>query len=353
MGYRSGMIGLCLAVVLGGGINQAQAVVTVTVNNIDGAGEGFNDPNAPNAASTAAGNAGVNLGAQRLASFQAAANAWGTQLNGNVTVNVNAQMNDTGDCAGGLFGVGSAGPQNFLQNFAAGGGNPAPLANTLYPVAVANKIANTDLDVPNPDINATFNSQLDTAANCAGARWLYALDNRIPPAGTINFFNTVLHELGHGLCVISLVAQNGTLALDPDGLGPLPGVIDIFTTFIEHHGVGLFGALTDGQRAAAQLADPALHFVSPTVQANLAGANLTGGVDNGHPQLFGPNPFQPGSSTSHWDEDFIDNTTKHEFMEPIGDDNSGDLLTRFLCQDIGWGALNGVVPVELQQFSID
>jgi hypothetical protein len=55
----------------------ADAAATITVVNLDGAGEGFNDPSAPDAASTAGGNTGASLGDQRLIAFQRAAEIWG------------------------------------------------------------------------------------------------------------------------------------------------------------------------------------------------------------------------------------------------------------------------------------
>ena len=180
-----------------------------------------------------------------------------------------------------------------------------------------------------------FNSQLDSAANCSNARWFYALDNRAAPAGFVNFFNTVLHELGHGLCFISLLNTDGTFGA-PN--------IDIYSTFLESHlDANTFGNLTAAQRAAAIIGDPNLHWTGATVLANTPGP-LTGGVSNGHPQMFGPNPFQTGSSISHWHEDFVTAANVHEFMEPIGDPIATDLLSRFLCQDIGWGALNKSSP---------
>ena len=123
---------LCIAVVLAIGTRDA-AAVTVNVTPTDGPGEGFNDPGTPEANSTAAGNTAATLGAQRLASFQAAANIWGTALNSAIDVNVNAAMDPQGDCSGGLIALGSAGPTNFFQNFIGG------TLNTFYPVALANK----------------------------------------------------------------------------------------------------------------------------------------------------------------------------------------------------------------------
>ena len=49
----------------------ASASATITIVNIDGAGEGFNDPTA---AAPVGGNAGLTVGQQRLNCFQEAAN---------------------------------------------------------------------------------------------------------------------------------------------------------------------------------------------------------------------------------------------------------------------------------------
>lgn len=327
---------LCIATVLVIWAGEA-AAVAVTVTPTDGAGEGFNDGGAPEANSTAAGNSAATLGAQRLASFQAAANVWGMALNSAITILVNAAMDSQGDCAGGMFSLGSAGATAFFQNLV---GLPP---NIFHPVALANKLSNTDQT--GVDMTATFNSDLDSAANCAGARWFYPVDNRAAPSGFISFYTTALHELGHGLCFASLLNQDGTFGAPS---------IDIYSTFLESHlDANTFDNLTATQRSAATVGDPNLHWTGPNVLANLATAGLIGGVSNGHPQMFGPNPFQSGSSIVHWDEDFITTGGVHEFMEPIADLVSTDLLSRFLCQDIGWGAVNNQLPVELQTFSIE
>ena len=59
---------------------EAAETATVTVINLDGPGEGFNDPSPADPASTAGGNNGATLGAQRLVAFQRAANIWGSFL---------------------------------------------------------------------------------------------------------------------------------------------------------------------------------------------------------------------------------------------------------------------------------
>ena len=63
---------------------------TITIINLDGPGEGFNDatPAAP-----VGGNAGITVGQQRLLCFQEAANVWGSLLTSSVPILVQAAFN--------------------------------------------------------------------------------------------------------------------------------------------------------------------------------------------------------------------------------------------------------------------
>src|SRR4051812_45809690 len=63
----------------------AAHATTVTINSLDGAGEGFNDPAAR---APEGGNPGVTLGQLRLNAFQQAANQWAAILNSSITITV-------------------------------------------------------------------------------------------------------------------------------------------------------------------------------------------------------------------------------------------------------------------------
>jgi len=62
-------------------------------------------------------------------------------------------------------------------------------------------------------------------------------------------------------------------------------------------------------------------------------SQLVGADANGEPYLFAVNPYQQGSSVSHWDT-----YSRHNLlMEPaLSHDLDGTDITRFLMQDIGW-----------------
>lgn len=175
----------------------AAHAATITIVNVDGVGEGFNDP-APRA--PIGGNPGVTLGAQRLNVFQHAAGIWGAILPSNVTIQVRAQFNAQ-TCGATSAVLGSAGPRSAHANFA-----NAPVADTWYHQALANRLADADLSGLE-DINATFNSNLDDSPTClGGVGWYYGFDGN--EGAAVDLLPVVLHELGHGLGFSTLVATS-------------------------------------------------------------------------------------------------------------------------------------------------
>ena len=89
------------------------AAATITIVNVDGAGEGFNDPTP---AAPVGGNPGTTVGAQRLNVFQHAANIWGGLLTSPVQIFVNAQFNPL-TCTPTQAVLGSAGTTFIFRDF--------------------------------------------------------------------------------------------------------------------------------------------------------------------------------------------------------------------------------------------
>jgi len=162
----------------------------IRIVNLDGAGEGFNDPTA---VAPVGGNAGVTLGQQRLNVFQTAANIWGAILQNADTVYVNSQF-DALTCTPTSAVLGSAGPTYIFRDFSG-----ALFANTWYHFALANHLAPGRMaGAPRGEINATFNSSINGSAGClGGANWYYGLDGN--EGAGIELLPVVLHELAHGL----------------------------------------------------------------------------------------------------------------------------------------------------------
>ena len=211
---------------------QAASAATVVIINNDGANEGFNDPTP---AAPVGGNPGTTVGQQRLNVFQHAADIWGGLLPSAVTIRVQAQFNAL-TCTSTSAVLGSAGPITVVKDFAG-----AAVPGTWYHIALANKLAGTDLSTSN-DINATFNSSLDGSPGCLdGTSWYYGFDGN---EGTdIELLPVVLHELGHGLGFSTLVGSNGQ---------QLNGSPDLFETFIRDNTLGTtWDNLTNGQRGTS------------------------------------------------------------------------------------------------------
>jgi|GEM_PF-1857806 len=295
---------------------QLPKAVTITISNTDGPGEGFNDPSPRSAEG---GNSGSTLGAQRLNLFNQAASIWGNFLDSGVPIVVNAQFNPLAPCsaAGGVLG--SAGAAALDRDFP-----NAEFANTFYPIALANKQAGFDRAPSNADINTVFNSDVDTGCLGAGSRFYYGLDNATP-AGTVNLLVVLLHELGHGLGSATFTSASGAY------VGGFP---DIWARFMVDRSVGLtWFQMTDAQRAASATNTNNLLWNGANVR--IASGFLSSARDaSGQVELFTPNPFQIGSSVSHWNN----TATPNLLMEPainVGLPLTLD-LTRQQTRDIGW-----------------
>src|SRR5688572_8764864 len=93
-------------------VTAANAAVIV-IQNVDGVGEGFNDPTP---VAPVGGNTGTTRGQQRLNVFQKAADIWGGLLPSTVTIVVRAQFNPQ-TCTATSAVLGSAGPSQIWRDF--------------------------------------------------------------------------------------------------------------------------------------------------------------------------------------------------------------------------------------------
>jgi hypothetical protein len=220
------------------------AAATISIVNMDGPGEGFNDPTP---VFPVGGNTGTTLGQQRLIAFQHAANLWGASIDSDVEIKVQAFFNPLTCTATGAV-LGAAGAIQIFAEFP-----NAELAQTWYHVALANKLAGVDLAPGDPgtvadDIQALFNSNLNGSPACLGGRkWYLGLDNN---HGTdIDLVVVLLHEFGHGLGFANFV--NETAGTRPLGLG------DVFSQYTFDNTTGKnWNQITEG----AELMASAVNF---------------------------------------------------------------------------------------------
>ena len=230
----------------------------IVIRNLDGAGEGFNDPTP---AAPVGGNDGTTVGAQRLRVFERAAAIWGAVLTSEVTIVVDARF-DPLLCDQTSAVLGSAGPVSVWRDFP-----NAPFAATQYPVALANALSGTDLAPSSSDVVAQFNASIDGSNDClSGIEWYYGFDGN--EGSDVELLPVVLHELAHGLGFSSFV--------DPTTGETLGGFIDVFSLhlFDEAQGLG-WGEMGNFQRVQSAITERRVVWSGSEVTAE-AGDFLAG-----------------------------------------------------------------------------
>lgn len=234
---------------------------TISIVNLDGPNEGFNDPTP---ARRVGGNPGRTVGEQRLIAFQFAADLWAATLTSNTEIFIQASF-DPLACTATSGVLGAAGTLQIVSSFPG-----AKLANTWYPVALANSLAGQDLIPGLPgsagdDIGAFFNSNLGTPGCLETLGWYYGLDSK---HGTqIDLVTVLLHEFGHGLGFASFVDETKGSFIGP------PFLPDVFSTFTKDTTLGL----TWDQMSKQQRKDSALnvrHLVWNGTNVTAAAAGL-------------------------------------------------------------------------------
>lgn len=311
-------------------LGSAQAA-TINIVNGDGASEGFNDPTV---VAVEGGNTGTTRGAQRLILFQRAAEIWGGQLASNQAIKVLARF-DPLFCATGSAVLGSAGPGTFGTLPSA---LPNYFTNTWYAIAELESVRNLNLNSTDAEIDATFNSAVDSNCMGGGTRFWYGIDPAVPvPANRIALLPTLLHELAHGLGFLTLVCTQTTGCGGNGGFGaPAQGTPDIWMHYLKSSSSNkLWLNMSDAERQASITGDPNLVWDGPLVTAAIP-TFLPGGagVQSGRVRMYAPNPVEPGSSVSH----FSTAASPNLLMEPAINSNLFDQvdLTLPLLRDIGW-----------------
>lgn len=184
------------------------SAATINITSRDPAGQGFNDPTP---VAPVGGNPGTTLGQQRMNVYKYVAGIWEKNIQSDVTITVNAGW-EALSCTSTQATLGSASAWNIWHDFP--GGKPG----TWYPQALANKLAGTNLSAGQPDdgsgygnvdIKTQFNGNLGNPGCLDGSHFYLGLDGKA--GNDINFVETLLHELGHGLgfAVVSVNTSNG------------------------------------------------------------------------------------------------------------------------------------------------
>jgi len=226
-----------LAALAVGLIAGAATGTTITLVNLDGAGEGLNDPTP---VAPVGGNPATTVGAQRLYVLQYAADLWESILPSTVEIRIQAAFNAL-SCTPTMGTLGSAGPINAVRDFPG-----APIAAHWYHVALGNKLSGSDQIPASNDINTQLNSSVGQTGCLEGSSWYYGVDGNAGPS-QIDLFATVLHEFGHGLGFSTTTSGSSGAYLNS-----FPHIYD---HFLYDNSLGLhWDQMTAGQRVASAIA---------------------------------------------------------------------------------------------------
>ena len=288
--------------------------------------------------------------------FNFAKSIWANHIDSSVDIEIDAHWANLGGCDI-MQGVtlGSAGP-TFVASW---GGSP--IANTTYPIGLVNAIFGSDQAPGAADVTSSFNMDCDDPGS---ELWYFGTDGSVP-SGKIDFVSVVLHELGHGLGFsgsaqyddgVNNTGSGGSNANECTGsadtgcFSAIPNVYDRFTVDAASSGTSLLntGAYPNNSATlGTAFVSSVAHFESSSVLANNGSTAAP---------LFGPNPWENGSSYSHFDETSY-NGTPHALMTPyMGSqeaNHSPGALTCAVFQDIGWPMgpdCISLLPVEISSF---
>jgi uncharacterized repeat protein (TIGR01451 family) len=285
--------------------------------------------------------------------FNRALNIWAMLLNVNQTIVINACWLSPDVPA--QLDLGISQPVSAYANFAG-----APVADTMYPVALANQLAGADLnnsDGPDHDGNSTdADAEIIIAFNSTKS-WYYGLDAS-PSSNKYDLVTVALHEIGHGLGFISSFFVN-TSTVKPcalvgstttgDGCWGLGfGQPAIYDRFVENSSNQQLINTTVFTNPSAALGSQ----LTTTNNVFFNGPNAKAAEGNGNrPRLYSPNPFEISSSILHLDKNTY-NGTFNQLMTPII--NSGTSqhhpgpITLGIFKDMGWSVVD-LPPVTLTQ----
>ncbi len=260
----------------------------------------------------------------RIFVTQGAAQFWADRLISNVPITIDMAFVPL-QCGPNEGVLGSAGASNIFFNF-----TNAPQQDVGYVAALANSYAGVDLNTFNPDLSMTFNSDIDNNDNCLQEiNWDNTL-SLVPSPGTISLFQTLIHEIAHGLGFADFInSSNGSFF----NSGP-----DSYSINLRDESIpGNFTEITNAQRFDALTNNGNLVWNNDGVNdlANSTNINLQQGLNAGKVRMFAPSEFSSGSSTSHFDNFLFPN----EVMEPFLNNQAITELTEQLMLDIGWQAL--------------
>ena len=189
-----------------------------------------------------------------------------------------------------------------------------PIQNTWYPIALAEKLSDRNLNGDDADIIVNINSQVD---------WYLLWDNPSGVGNRQDLASTLLHEVYHGMGFVAASTVND------EGLGflLLAGSPYAYSRQMENtNGSSLLDFEEGSSRLGGQLTSNNVFFNSE----NLTGTNRA--------KLYAPSSYEPTSSISHLDENLY-SATENSLMTPAsfrGEVERSAGIAETMMNDMGW-----------------
>ena len=181
--------------------------------------------------------------------------------------------------------------QSSITGYAAGWGIDAYKPLSLYPVALAEKIAGRSLNSNlQADITLTVNSSIN---------WYFGTDGQTP-VQKYDLVTVAMHEICHGLGFFDSFSDTGNIG--SYGIGSIPMIYD---TFIENFPgdklTDTLKFLNSSSSLGSQLIGNQLYFNGPLLK-KYTSSNPVRYYNISRAKLYAPATWDAGSSISHLDE---------------------------------------------------
>jgi hypothetical protein len=181
--------------------------------------------------------------------------------------------------------------QSSITGYAVGWGIDALNPVTLYPVALAEKIAGRNLKIDlTSDITLTVNSSIN---------WYYGTDGQTP-VQKYDLVTVAMHEICHGLGFFDTFSDDANIG--SYGIGSLPMIYDTFVeNFTANKLTDTLEFLNPSGVLGSQLVGNQLYFNGPLLK-KYTSSNPLRYSNIPRAKLYSPATWDPGSSISHLDE---------------------------------------------------
>ena len=244
------------------------------------------------------------LDATQRTATEYALGLWSEQLAGTVPIDINVSVVNLG--GGNVLGQ-SWRMQSFLDSS----------TNTWYPSTLWNQLVGYDATILR-DIRIEMNSNFS---------FYWGLDGNA--SGGRDYVTIMLHEVTHGLGFFPLCGSNGAYAYTTSTGGSsstnYPGIYDC-QLYQGTTGNTCLTDLTQSQRATL--------VTSGNLYAGRPGSNLLAANGGVRVKMYAPNPWQNGSSVSHWDNNpGFRNFMQYSYQYPLHTFNARKIG---IMLDMGW-----------------